>query len=134
MAELSPQDVVNHTQSVGGLSPADVSATTSTQNLIAGEGEDSSATKQNEGHLASQLVSQEEQSLEDGTTRSDTSRAEGSNGDAKSTDARPVRKLTATKPVTFAKYSVPKVIAANAAKAPIEKSWSFTIIFPTLTD
>lgn len=121
MAELSTQDVVNHTQSVGGASPADVSATTSTQKSVPGDESDDVVTKENGIHPPLQLAIQEEQALEDGTTRSDTSRAEGSNGDAKSSDARPIKKLTAAKPVSFAKYSVPKVIAANAAKAPIEK-------------
>lgn len=121
MAELSTQDVVNHSQSVGVASPIDVSATTFTQRSIPGDGEEGVVTKENGIHHTTLSTSQEEQVLEDGTAQSDTSRAEGSNGDAKSTDARLVRKLTATKPISFAKYSVPKVIAANAAKAPAEK-------------
>lgn len=124
MAELSTRDVVNHSQSVGDASPADVSATTSTQRSIQGDGEESVVTKENGTHFITQPLSHEEQILEDGTTRSDTSRAEGSNGDAKSTDTRPIKKLTATKPISFAKYSVPKVIAANAAKPPVEKGLS----------
>lgn len=120
MAELSTRDVVNHSQSVGDASPADVSATTSTQRSVQGDEEEVIA-KENGIHSTVQSTNQEEQILEDGTTRSDTSRAEGSNGDAKSTDARSVKKLTAPKTTTFAKYSVPKIIAANAAKAPVEK-------------
>lgn len=122
MAELSTRDVVNHSQSVGDASRADVSATTSTQRSVQGdEEEEGVVAKENGIHSTTHSASQEDQSLEDGTTRSDTSRAEGSNGDAKSTDARPTKKLTAFKPTTFAKYSVPKVIAANAAKAPVDK-------------
>lgn len=123
MAELSTRDVVNHTQSVGDASPADVSATTSAQRSVQGDGEEIVVTKENGIHPTTQSLSHEDQTLEDSTTRSDTSRAEGSNGDAKSTDARPVKKPAAAKPMSFAKYSVPKVIAANAAKPTVEKGW-----------
>lgn len=120
MAELSSQDVVNHSQSVGDASPSDVPATTSQSKSTLGDEGEGVVVRENGFHPVNQLAVQEEQALEDGTTRSDTdtSRADG---DAKSTDARPVRKAVTAKPVSFAKYNVPKVIAANAAKSQVEK-------------
>ncbi|KAK7905485.1 hypothetical protein LTR67_000208 [Exophiala xenobiotica] len=60
--------------------------------------------------------------LEDASGRSDTdtSRADGSIAGDKSTEQKPVKKFTA-KPVSFAKYSVPKVVAASAAAKGTEK-------------
>lgn len=55
--------------------------------------------------------------LEDSTTRSDTdtSRADGSvAGDGKSQEPMKLAKKFSTKPISFAKYSVPKVITASS--------------------
>ena len=56
----------------------------------------------------------------------DTSRAEGSvAGDSKAQEASKMVKKLAPKPISFAKYSVPKVMAANnLAKTATEKSKS----------
>ena len=56
----------------------------------------------------------------------DTSRAEGSvAGDSKTQEPSKMVKKLAPKPISFAKYSVPKVMAANnLAKAATEKSMS----------
>lgn len=123
MAESSSQDVVIQSQSVGDATPSDVPATTSQAITISGDEGEQVAAKENGIHLITHPSGLDEHSLEESTTRSDTdtSRADGSNGDAKSADARPVKKFTTTKPVSFAKYSVPKVIAANATKTTVEK-------------
>lgn len=123
MAELSSQDVVNSTQLGGDLSPSSGPATTPLSQSIQGDGGETDSAKENGIHNTTQPAGQDEQALEDGTTRSDTdtSRADGSVGDAKSTDARPLKKFATAKPLSFAKYSVPKVIAANAAKPTAEK-------------
>jgi len=123
MAESSIQDAVIQSQSVGDATPSDVPATTPQSITVPGDAGEKVAGNENGVHLITQSSAQEEHSLEDGTARSDTdtSRAEGSNGDAKSADAHPVRKFATTKPISFAKYSVPKVIAANAAKVSVEK-------------
>ena len=122
MAELSSRDVVNSTQLVGEVSPSSVPGTTTHSQSNSGDGE-AAVARENGIHTTPQPLGQDDQALEDGTTRSDTdtSRADGSIGDAKSTDARPLKKFATAKPVSFAKYSVPKVIAANAAKPTAEK-------------
>jgi len=124
MAELSSQDVVNSTQLVGEVSPPSAPGTTTqSQSHQGDEGDVAAVTRENGIHTALQPPGHDEQALEDGTTRSDTdtSRADGSVGDAKSTDARPVKKFATAKPVSFAKYSVPKATAANTAKPTAEK-------------
>ncbi|KAH0842861.1 hypothetical protein AYO21_09645 [Fonsecaea monophora] len=129
MAEQRAQDVVNQSQSVGDLSPSDVPATTSTPDIkLPGDdiGRNSAvvetevAPKENGIHTVSSLKMEE---LEDGSARSDTdtSRAEGSVAGDKVTEPKPLKKFAA-KPVSFAKYSVPKVIAASAATKPNEKT------------
>lgn len=126
MAELNKHDVEVNQQSAG-RTPSDVPVPTSLSLSNPGDEGDAAATvKENEARNrtpTSAAGPDDDQALEDGTTRSDTdtSRADGSNADAKSTDARPVKKLATTKPVSFAKYSVPKVIAANAGKVAVEK-------------
>jgi hypothetical protein len=120
MAELSADDVVAQSRSVGDLSPSDAPATTpNTASNLAGEESSSvaiaeAALQENGIHDPSPVKPDE---LEDASTRSDTdtSRAEGSVADDKNPDSRPVKKFATSKPVSFAKYSVPKVIAANAA-------------------
>ena len=125
MAELSTQDVVNQSQSAGDLSPSDAPATTSTPDLKL-SGDDNSAVevddapKENGNHI--NLSSTKMEELEDGSARSDTdtSRAEGSVAGDKMSDNKPLKKIAA-KPVSFAKYSVPKVIAASAAAKATDK-------------
>ena len=118
MAELSAHDVVDQSQSVGDLSPSDAPATTSntTSNLAGG---DSSVAEvaQRENGIHNHLLAKTDE-LEDVSGRSDTgsSRADGSVAGEQPTDSKPVKKFSVSKPVSFAKYSVPKVIAANAAK------------------
>ena len=125
MAELSTQDVVNQSQSVGDLSPSDAPATTSTPDIkVSGDGSSAvradDAPTENGSHTTPSNVKMED--LEDGSARSDTdtSRADGSVAGDKTTDSKPLKKIAA-KPVSFAKYSVPKVIAANAAAKATEK-------------
>ena len=126
MAELDSRDVVNSSQSVGDLSPSDVPATTSQINNVHGEGDagvengEIGSRKENgihSNHTHSQsLARSDDQALEDGTARSDTdtSRADASSvGDGRSVDAKAPKKFAPSKPVSFAKYSVPKVIAAS---------------------
>lgn len=111
MAELSSQNVVNHSQSVGDASSTDVPATTLQSISTPGEA-DGVVAKENGLHSDEQVL------LEESTAKSDTDTSR----DARSADTRPAKKASiAAKPVAFAKYSVPKVIAANAAKQPIEK-------------
>ncbi|KIW99990.1 uncharacterized protein Z518_10918 [Rhinocladiella mackenziei CBS 650.93] len=118
MAEQRAQDVVNQTQSVGDLSPSDAPAATSTPDIKA-SGDDGgvveAAPKENGIHIPSNPKMEE---IDDGSTRSDTdtSRAEGSIAGDKSAEPKPLKKLAA-KPVSFAKYAVPKPNATtNAAK------------------
>ncbi|KIY01226.1 uncharacterized protein Z520_02778 [Fonsecaea multimorphosa CBS 102226] len=129
MAEQRAQDVVNQSQSVGDLSPSDAPATTSTPDIkVSGDDigrdnvvvETEVAPKENGIHTVSNLKMEE---LEDGSARSDTdtSRAEGSVAGDKATEYKPLKKFAA-KPVTFAKYSVPKTIAASAAAKVNEKT------------
>lgn len=126
MAELTVDDVVDQSLSVGDLSPSDAPATTpNTASNLAGEESSGAevALKENGIHNPNSIKIDE---LEDASVRSDTdtSRAEGSVGDDKPTDSRPVKKFAASKPVSFAKYSVPKVIAANAAVKGADKGGS----------
>ncbi|KIW33984.1 hypothetical protein, variant [Cladophialophora immunda] len=129
MAEQRAQDVVNQSLSVGDLSPSDAPATTSTPDIkVSGDDisrdsvvvETEVAPKENGIHTVSSLKMEE---LEDGSARSDTdtSRAEGSVAGDKPTEPKPLKKFAA-KPVSFAKYSVPKVIAASAATKANEKT------------
>lgn len=121
MADTSVQDVVNQSQSVGDLSPADAAATTTTtdsQPLGDVDGVAEVAIKENGVHSSSLVPD-----LDDISARSDTdgSRAEGSVAGDKPTESKPLKKFTPAKPVSFAKYSVPKVIAANAAAKGVDK-------------
>ena len=122
MAELSAQDVVNQSQSVGDLSPSDAPATTSTPDIKV-QGDESGvvevAPKENGIHAHSTTKMDD---LDDGSARSDTdtSRAEDSIAGDKTSEQKPLKKI-AVKPVSFAKYSVPKVIAASAATKGTEK-------------
>ena len=127
MAEQSTHDVVNQTQSVGDLSPSDAPATTSTPDIkVSGDDKDDSAVEvdvaptENGNHATSSSLKMEEP--EDGSARSDTdtSRAEDGTVGDKTSDTKPLKKL-ASKPISFAKYSVPKVIAASAAAKATEK-------------
>lgn len=118
MAEQRAQDVVNQSQSVGDLSPSDAPATTSTPDIkVSGDGiavvEADVAPKENGNH---HIPNHKMDDLDDGSARSDTdtSRAEGSVAGDKTTDSKPLKKIAA-KPISFAKYSVPKVVAANTA-------------------
>lgn len=134
MAEQSTHDVVNETQSVGDLSPPDVPATTSTPDLKV-PGDDNSAVEvdvvptENGNHTNSSTLKMED--LEDASGRSDTdtSRAEDSIAGDKAADTKPLKKV-ASKPVSFAKYSVPKVIAASAAAKATEKGACTIVLCP----
>ncbi|OAP57331.1 hypothetical protein AYL99_08069 [Fonsecaea erecta] len=129
MAEQRAQDVVNQSQSVGDLSPSDAPATTSTPDIkVSGDDigrsnvvvETEIAPKENGLHTVSSLKMED---LEDGSVRSDTdtSRAEGSVAGDKATEPKPLKKFAA-KPITFAKYAVPKVNTAGAAAKANEKT------------
>lgn len=124
MAEQSAQDVVTQSQSVGDLSPSDAPATTTTTEFNqAGEVtsvEEVLLAKENGIHVPATDKLEE---FEDASARSDTdtSRADGSVTDDKQTEAKPTVKKFAPKPVSFAKYSVPRVIAANAAAKPTDR-------------
>lgn len=118
MAELSTQDVVDQSQSVGDLSPSDAPATTSnTVSSPTGEVDVVAEVAQKENGIHNAVPPTTDE-LEDVSVRSDTdtSRADGSVTGDKATESKPVKKFSVSKPVSFAKYSVPKVIAANAAK------------------
>ncbi|EXJ94368.1 hypothetical protein A1O1_02762 [Capronia coronata CBS 617.96] len=123
MAEQSAQDVVNQTQSVGDASPSDAPATTSTPDIKV-SGDDTGAVedtpKENGVHTLSSLKMEEH---DDASARSDTdtSRADGSVSGDKVAESKPLKKLAA-KPVSFAKYSVPKVIAASTAAKGADKA------------
>jgi hypothetical protein len=129
MAEPSAQDVVNQSQSVGDVSPSDAAATTTTLDFKLSSDEKPTnitpaveadvAPKENGNYVQSSVKMED---LDDGSARSDTdtSRAEGSVAGDKTAEFKPVKKYVA-KPISFAKYSVPKVIAANAAAKASEK-------------
>jgi hypothetical protein len=126
MAEQSAQDVVTQSQSVGDLSPSDATATTTTTDINR-LGEVKSAeeetTKENGIHNPS-IVRTED--LEDASARSDTdtSRADGSVAGDKPAESKTLKKPATVKPVSFARYSVPKVVAANAAAKPANQGRS----------
>jgi len=110
MAEQQAQDVVVQAQPVGDITPSGAPAETTSTSTSGGE----------EGPGQENGVHNED----DAATRSDTdtSRADGSvAGDVK--DARPVKKFPVAKPMSFAKYSVPKAVA-NAAVKTIDKGMS----------
>lgn len=117
MAEQSAQDVVVQSQSGGDFSPSDAPATTTTIDLQLATEVNSVGELEQKENGVHQLSQVRLDDLEDASARSDTdtSRAEGSITEDKSIDNRPVKKFAAAKPVSFAKYSVPKVVAANAA-------------------
>ena len=126
MAEQRAQDVVNQSQSVGDLSPSDAPATTSTPDIkISGDDSDhvevALALKENGIHTLSSLKLEDLDDA-DASVRSDTdtSRADGSVAGDKSTESKTLKKFVA-KPVSFAKYSVPKVVAASAASKGSDK-------------
>ncbi len=130
MAEQSTQDVVNQNQSAGDLSPSDAPATTSTPDIkVSGDvtGVAEAAPKENGIHTLPNLKMDD---LDEGSVRSDTdtSRA-GSVTDDKVAEQRPLKKFAA-KPVSFAKYSVPKVIAASAAAKGTDKGNMGTLLVP----
>ncbi|ETI21131.1 hypothetical protein G647_07475 [Cladophialophora carrionii CBS 160.54] len=138
MAEKSTQDVVNQSQSVGDVSPSDAPATTSTPDIkVSGDDTSNSAVevdvapKENGNHPVPSNIKMED--LDDASARSDTdtSRAEGSVAGDKTADSKPLKKFAA-KPVSFAKYSVPKVIAASAAAKATEKAPTPTSTTPSL--
>lgn len=123
MAQQSAQDVVNQSQSAGdNLSSSDAPATTSTPDIkVSGDeiGVGEVAPKENGTHILANLKMDD---LEDASGRSDTdtSRADGSVAGDKPAESKTLKKLIA-KPVSFAKYSVPKVVAANAAAKGTDK-------------
>lgn len=128
MAEQRAQDVVNQTQSVGDLSPSDAPATTSTPDIkVSGDdaGVEEAVPKENGIHPVS---SNKMEDLDDVSARSDTdtSRAEGSVAGDKVAEPKPLKKFAA-KPVSFAKYSVPKAIAASATAKGAEKGRCATL-------
>ncbi|EXJ84668.1 hypothetical protein A1O3_05338 [Capronia epimyces CBS 606.96] len=117
MAEQSAQDVVNQTRSVGDASPSDAPATTSTPDIKVLGDENSAveaALKENGVHTLSTVKMEELDDTASARSDTDTSRADGSVSGDKVAESKPLKKLAA-KPVSFAKYSVPKVIAASAA-------------------
>jgi hypothetical protein len=121
MAESIVQDVVNQSRSVGDISPSDAAATTTTTDskpLGDANGATEVATKENGVHTTTMLAD-----LDDASARSDTdtSRAEGSVTGDKSTETKPLKKFAPAKPVSFAKYTAPKVVAANAAAKGVDK-------------
>jgi hypothetical protein len=122
MAEQIVQDVVIQSRSVGDLSPSDAAATTTTiDSKPAGDvnGLAETVVQKENGVLNPTTLPD----LDDASVRSDTdtSRAEGSVAGDKSTDNKPVKKFAPAKPVSFAKYSVPKVVAANIATKSSDK-------------
>ncbi len=125
MAEQSAQDVVTQSESVGDLSPADAPATTTTTDFHqSGEVTSVDEVQVKENGIHNTLPARVDD-FEDVSGRSDTdtSRADGSVADdsSKPAEAKTVKKFAAAKPVSFAKYSVPKVIAANAAVKPTDR-------------
>lgn len=123
MAELSTHHVVDQSQSVGDLSPSDAPAITSnTTSAFTGEVDGIAELAQTENGIHNtNLVKMDD--LDDVSARSDTdtSRADGSVSEDKPVESKPVKKFSTSKPLSFAKYSVPKVVAANAATKGIEK-------------
>ncbi|RMZ76905.1 hypothetical protein DV738_g4701, partial [Chaetothyriales sp. CBS 135597] len=101
MAAQSAQDVVSQSQSVGDFSPADAPATTTNGDIGPSRVDDKTAAENGLHRLAPAKMDD----FEDGSGRSDNESAE----------AKAVKKFAAARPVSFAKYSVPKVIAASTA-------------------
>ena len=126
MAEQSTQDVVTQSQSVGDLSPSDAPATTTNPDFIQSGEVNSVEEAQSKENGVHNPLSPKAEDFEDVSGRSDTdtSRADGSVADDKPAEAKTVKKFTAAKPVSFAKYSVPKVIAATAAAKPADRGRS----------
>lgn len=125
MADLTTRDVVNDTQSAGGLPPTDAPLTTTTTELNDQSGEKDTGEKSeqhfNDHQSPAHLVARDDQSLEDAASKSDTdSRADGSIAGSKTSEHQAVKRPLAAKPVSFVKYSVPKVIEA-AKKAAADK-------------
>ena len=121
MADIIVQDVVNQSLSVGDLSPSDAAATTTTtDSKPLGDVDGAAEDNQKENGI---LVPTVVPDLEDASAKSDTdgSRGEGSVAGDKPPELKPVKKFAPAKPVSFAKYSVPKVIAANAAVKGVDK-------------
>lgn len=121
MADSIVQDVVNQSRSVGDDSPSDAAATTTTTgSKPSGDanGVTEVATKENGIHTTTTLADHDDASAKSDT---DTSRAEGSVAGDKPTDSKPLKKFAPAKPVSFAKYSVPKVVAANASAKGTDK-------------
>lgn len=136
MAESSVQDVVNQTLSVGGLSPSDVTATTSNNKSTGGEvGDEHEDPNGLRIETLTPISRNDEATLEDGSVRSDTdgSRADGSIAGDKSADQqKPPKKFSISKPVSFAKYSVPKVIAATTATKVTNDKGEFEFVLASL--
>lgn len=121
MAESVVQDVVNQSRSVGDISPSDAAATTTTTDpkpLGDVNGDAEVATKENGVHTTTILADLDDVS---GRSDTDTSRAEGSVAGDKPTETKPLKKFAPAKPVSFAKYTAPKVVAANAAAKGVDK-------------
>ncbi|KIV93544.1 hypothetical protein, variant 1 [Exophiala mesophila] len=138
MAEQRAQDVVNQSQSVGDLSPSDAPATTSTPDIKvsgdeSGKVEVALAYKENGIHTLSSLKSDDLDDA-DASVRSDTdtSRADGSVAGDKNPESKTLKKFV-TKPVSFAKYSVPKVVATTANSKTADKAASLNSSAPSLT-
>ncbi|KAG9773157.1 hypothetical protein KCU88_g5888, partial [Aureobasidium melanogenum] len=124
MAEQSAQDVVNQTRSAGDASPSDAPVPTSTPDIkVSGDATTSAEEATSKENGVHTLANVKAEDLEDASARSDTdtSRADGSVAGDKVAESKPFKKLTA-KPVSFAKYSVPKVIAASAAAKGLDKA------------
>jgi hypothetical protein len=123
MAEQRAQDVVNQTLSVGDLSPSDAPETTSTPEIKL-SGDDIAVvevvSKENGIHMPFRMDEIDDAS---GRSDTDTSRAGDSVTGDKPTEHKPLKKFVA-KPVSFAKYSVPKVIAASATAKGTDKGIS----------
>lgn len=133
MAEQRAQDVVNQTLSVGDLSPSDAPETTSTPEIKL-SGDDVAVvevvSKENGIHMPFRMDEIDDAS---GRSDTDTSRAEGSVAGDKPTEHKPLKKFVA-KPVSFAKYSVPKVIAASATAKGTDKGISHCSHYGDTTD
>ena len=126
MAEQSAQDVVVQSQSAGDLTPSDAPATTITTDFqVPGEVSSVADEAPKENGVHNPLLFRADE-LEDASGRSDTgsSRADGSVSEDKASESKQPKKPAAAKPVSFAKYSVPKVIAANAAAKASDKGSS----------
>lgn len=120
MAEQRAQDVVNQTLSVGDLSPSDAPETTSTPEIKLSGDEIAVVEvvpKENGIHMPFRMDEIDDAS---GRSDTDTSRAEGSVAGDKPTEHKPLKKFVA-KPISFAKYSVPKVIAASSTAKGTDK-------------